>query len=69
MNDYFSRLIDFTVIAPRLLEAETPEAFEIWLEKLELIDRRALLRYLRQHRAEIRAEFLSIAQRRFIQDI
>ena len=69
LNDYFSRLTDFTVIAPNLLNAETEFEFEIWLEKLEQIDRRSLYFYLKTHRDDIRPEYLTIAQRRFIEDI
>lgn len=69
MNDYFSALGDFVMLAPHLLRAETEQNFIIWLEKLELIDRRSLLLYLRKHREEIRPEFLKLARRKFVQEI
>lgn len=69
MNDYFSQLIDFTVISPHLLQAKTPESFEIWLEKLEKIDRRALKRFLILHKNEIPKAHFRIAQARFIEDL
>ena len=69
MNDYFSSLVDFTVVAPRLLEAATPEDFNVWLEKLELIDRRPLLRYIRKHKDRIPKEHLDLARKRFVERI
>ena len=69
MNDYFSALADFVMLAPHLLQAENSRSFQIWLEKLELIDRRSLLLYLRKHRDEIPEEHLRLAQRRFTQEI
>ena len=69
MNDYFTSLTDFVMLAPHLLQANNPESFEIWLEKLEKIDRRALFLYLRQHKEEIAPEHLNLAQRRFVREI
>lgn len=69
LNDYFSALVDFTLLAPHLLEARNTMSFSIWMEKLELIDRRALFLYLRKHKDEIPEEHLAIAQRRFVEDI
>ena len=69
MNDYFTALSDFVMLAPNLLKADSERNFEIWLEKLELIDRRALLLYLRQHKEEIRPEFIKLAQYRYVQKI
>ena len=69
LNDYFSSLIDFTSIAPHLIQARNAESFRIWLEKLELIDRRSLLLYLRKHKNEIPKKHLDIAQRRFAETI
>ena len=65
MNDMITALTDFVILAPHLLNAEDTRAFEIWLEKLELIDRRALFFYLKEHKNEIPAKHLKIAQRRF----
>ena len=69
MNDYFSALIDFTMLADHLLTAKTEESFEIWLEKLELIDKRALFLFVRKHKAEIPERHLALAQRRFSKQI
>lgn len=69
LNDYFSRLIDFVQLAPHLLAAKDERTFQIWLEKLEPIDRRALLRYLRQNKDKIPASHFQAAQYRFAQDI
>lgn len=65
MNDYFSALSDFVRLAPHLLEAGTEQEFVVWFEKLELIDRRSLLLYLRKHKDEIPPEHMSFARRRF----
>lgn len=69
MNDYFSSLADFTMLAPKLIQAQNSQSFQIWLEKLEAIDRRSLLLYLKQHKNEIPAEHLKLAQRRFAEEI
>lgn len=69
INDYFSALIDFVQLAPHLLEAQTTQNFIIWFEKLELIDRRSLLLYLRKHKDEISPEYMRFAQRRFKEKI
>ena len=69
MNDYFSALNDFVMLSHHLLEAETEQGFMVWLDKLNLIDRRSLLLFLRQHKDEIRPEFMKLAQRQFVQEI
>ena len=65
MNDYFSALSDFEMLSGHLLEAKSEETFEVWLEKLELIDKRALALFLRKHKSEIPENHLALAQRRF----
>ena len=69
MHDYFTALADFTMLAPRLLQAKNAQSFQIWLDKLEAIDRRSLLLYLRKHTNELKEEHLKIAQRRYVEDI
>ena len=69
MNDYLSSLTNFVVLAPHLIEAKNTNSFQIWLEKLEKIDRRALLLYLRKNKNNIPAEHINIAQRRFVEEI
>ena len=65
MNDYFSSLADFTMLSHNLLEASTEQNFLIWLEKLALIDRRALILFLRKHKDEIPEKYMQLARRRF----
>ena len=69
MNDYLSSLTNFVVLAPHLIQARNANSFQIWLEKLEEIDRRALLLYLRKNKTNIPPEHLKIAQRRFVEEI
>ena len=69
MNDYLTSLTNFVVLAPHLIEAKNTNSFQIWLEKLEKIDRRALLLYLRKNKNNIPAEHIKIAQRRFVEEI
>ena len=69
MNDYISSLTNFVMLAPHLVEAKNANAFQIWLEKLEKIDRRALFLYLRKHKEEISPEHIKLAQRRFVEEI
>ena len=65
LNDYFSALADFNMLSDHLLTAKTEESFQIWLEKLEAIDKRALYLYIKKHKAEIPENHLALAQRRF----
>lgn len=58
-NDYVSRLADFMNILPNLINAETPENFGIWYEKLEQVDRRSLTKYLVENMDKIPTEYLN----------
>lgn len=58
MNDYFSTLMDFNTLAPRLLAAKTTQEFDVWLDKLVMVDRRSTILYLKAHRAEINPVFM-----------
>lgn len=69
LNEMFSRWNDFVTLSPNLLNAKDEITFEIWLEKLELIDSRFLFLFLREHYDEIKPECMRLAQRRFDQDI
>lgn len=69
MNNYFTSLADFTMLAPRLIEAKDEEHFEVWLEKLLLIDRRSLLIYIREHKNEIPEQHMKLVRRRFVEEI
>jgi len=69
MNDFFTALSDFVQLSPNLLQAKNSESFEIWLEKLEAIDKRSLLIFLRNHKDEIPEKHMKLAKRRFKEDI
>lgn len=69
LRNYFRNLTNFYQLAPHLLNAKTEEDFEIWLEKLEAIDRRSLFLYLRENKDKIDKKFLKRAQRRFVEKI
>ncbi len=69
INDLFSRLSDFTNIAPNLLKASSKESFEVWFEKLELIDKRSLYFYLKEHKDEVPKEYLDMVKGRFPKEI
>lgn len=58
MNDYFSALMDFNKAAPKLLQAKTAQQFDIWLDKMAVIDRRSTVLYIKQHAAEIPDVFM-----------
>lgn len=58
MNNYFSTLMDFNTHAPRLLTAATEQEFDIWLDKLALIDRRSAVLYVKANKDKIQPEFL-----------
>ena len=65
MNDYFTSLIDFIQLSPHLLTAKNESSFEIWLEKLELIDKHALFIFLKNHKNEIPDDYMKLAQAKF----
>ena len=69
MNDYFSALRDFTLLFPHLLHAQTEHHFLIWLDKLALIDSRALYLALKAHKEEIPEEWLKHDERRLKKEI
>lgn len=58
MNDYFSTLMDFNVLAPHLLEAKTEQSFDAWLDKLATVDRRSTVLYIKEHRDELDPAFM-----------
>lgn len=58
MNNYFTALMDFHTLAPKLLKAKTEQEFDIWLDKLAQIDRRSTVLYVKAHREEIGARFM-----------
>ena len=64
MNDYFTSLRDFGLMAPRLLTAGNRQSFEIWLDKLDRIDRRALVLYLKENKERIPKEHWERARAR-----
>ena len=69
LNDYFSSLTDFIQLSPNLIKASSEREFEMWLEKLEKIDRRALLLYIRKNKNRINDSNLALAKRRFLEEI
>ncbi len=58
MNDYFSALMDFNVIAPRVLAAKTEQEFDAWLDKIATVDRRSAVLYIKAHQKEISPAFM-----------
>ncbi len=58
MNDYFSALMDFHILAPHVLNAKTAQEFDCWLDKLALIDMRSTVLYIKKHQDEIKPEFM-----------
>lgn len=58
MNDYFSALMDFNILAPHILQAKTTQEFDSWLDKLALIDRRSTVLYIRKHEEDINPDFM-----------
>ncbi len=67
VNDMFKTLTDFNMLKNNLLNAKTMMQFEVWFEKLELINKRALFFFIRQNKEQIPEEFLERAQRSFKQ--
>lgn len=58
MNDYFSTLMDFNVLAPRLLKATTDQEFDAWLDKLATVDRRSTVLYIKANQDSISPAFM-----------
>lgn len=69
VNDLVRTLADFTILAPRLLSADSMVSFVAWFEKLETINRRALLIFLRENKDRIPAGYMGFAKGRFAQRI
>ena len=69
MNDYFSGLVDFYMLAPNLLKAKDSQTFLIWFDKLNKIDRRSLFLFLREHKDEIKPDHMKLAQWHFVREI
>ena len=65
VQDEIITLIDFTMLAQNLIKAQDQRAFLIWFDKLNAINRRALRRYLRNHKNEIPSAHFKIAKSRF----
>ena len=65
LSEYMSTLITFTQLARRLLLCRNIHAFQIWLDKLDNIDRRALVLYLRRHKDKLPDEQLELARKHF----
>ena len=49
MNDYFTRLQDFYLWAPKYADVRTMDDFDRWLDKLIRIDARSTILYVRKH--------------------
>lgn len=58
MNNFFTALIDFNVLAPHILTAKTTQEFDCWLDKLAIIDRRSTVLYIKAHGDEIGSDFM-----------
>lgn len=58
MNDYFTSLMDFNLLSPKLLEAKTDQEFDAWLDKLAQIDRRSTVLFIRAHAEDIGEKFM-----------
>lgn len=58
MNDYFSALMDFNVLAPHILNAKTAQEFDSWLDKLATIDRRSTVLYIKEQQDKISPDFM-----------
>lgn len=69
LNNYMKSLNDFYTLVPHLLNANSKFEFEIWLEKLEQIDRRSLLLYMKKHKDEFKPEFLEMVQDRYLEEL
>ena len=65
LNNYLHNLTNFYQLAPHLLTAETETEFEVWFNKLELIDRRSLYLYVKENKDKIKEEYFPIVQDRF----
>ena len=65
LNDWFSRMADFMNISQNLLKASSKESFEVWFEKMELIDKRSLYFFIKAHKNEISEEYLKMVRGRF----
>lgn len=65
LSEFFSRLVDFNLISGNLLSAKTDEEFELWFEKLELIDKRYLYLFIKKNHKKIPIRRLKLIRDRF----
>lgn len=66
LNEFFARLSDFNNIKNRLLLSKTKDEFEVWFEKLELIDKRSLYLLICNNKDRIEKDYLDMVSDRFI---
>lgn len=64
MNDYFTRLRDFSQASPKLLAVKTDQQFDVWLDKCVRIDPRSTVLFLKEHKTEIPAVYMEKAKAR-----
>lgn len=64
LNRLFSNAANFHNMSQNLINAESFEAFQVWFEKLELIDRRMLYMFFKKNHALFKDEFVSYAEKR-----
>ena len=64
LNQLFSNMANFHNMSQNLIKAESFEAFQVWFEKLELVDRRTLYLFMRKNHALFKDEFVDYAEMR-----
>lgn len=65
VSDLYSSLCDFNMAAPNLLIQDTEVGFLAWFDKCRAINKRALNLYLREHKHEIKKDFLELVRGAF----
>ncbi len=65
LNNYFTNLIAFNLTAHKLLEAKDEDSFEIWFDKLRLIDPRSLFVFVKKNQDKLPKEHLEAAKWHF----
>ena len=65
LNQYFSKLTEFVSMAPHLLHAKSDQEFEVWMEKMEKTDRRALFLFAKKHQHNLSEQRFQKIMNRF----
>lgn len=69
INNYFHDISNFMNILPNMINAQTKDEFQIWFDKLYIIDKRSLFLYISDNKDLINPMNHEYVNMRFKKDI